>query len=448
MHDLRNHRPTSWGRRLLVACGLWCIVGLLGSATNAHAENWPGWRGPRGDGTSMEIQVPLHWNGATGENVRWKADVPGVGHSSPIIWDRHIFLTSCLEETGDRLLLCYNRDTGELNWQRTVLTCPLETRHSRNSCASGTPVTDGRTVWVSFLEVDGHTAPAINVDGPRDCTPGRIVVAAYDFAGGNLWRASPGDFASVHGFCSSPILYDNLLIINGDHDGESYLAALDQQTGATVWKTPRRHRTRSYVTPIIRDIDGHDELVVSGSRCIAGFDPHDGRRLWNIEGPCEQFVASMVYDGDQFYMTAGFPTHHVMAIRPGGEGDVTHTHVAWHVRDAACYVPSPVVVGRYLIVADDRGTANCYDTTTGERFWRTRIGGNIGGSLIVAGGLVYITADDGTTTIIRPGPEFEQLARNELGEKVQSSPAVSEGALFQRGADHLFCIEEEEESSR
>ncbi len=411
--------------------------------SSVQAEDWPGWRGPRGDGTSHEVRVPIHWDGMTGENLAWKTRVPGVGHSSPIVWGDRVFLTSCLEDTGERVLLCFHRETGALTWQRTVVTCPLETKHTRNSYASGTPVTDGETVWVAFLEVDGHTSPAINVSSPRDCTPGRIVIAAYDFAGQQRWLASPGEFASVHGFCSCPVLYEGLVIVNGDHDGDSYLAALDRQTGETVWKTPRRHRTRSYVTPLIREIDGQDQLVLSGSRCIAGFDPHTGRRLWNIEGPCEQFVASMVYDGTRFYMAAGFPTHHVMAIRPGGTEDITDTHVAWHVTDAACYVPSPVVVDDFLIVADDRGTANCYDTATGERLWRSRIGRNIGSSLIVANGLVHITSDDGTTHIVRPGREYELVAENPLGEAVDASPAVADGALFLRGGAHLFCISDD-----
>ena len=172
----------------------------------------------------------------------------------------------------------------------------------------------------------------------------------------------------MHGFCSSPVLYEDLVIVNGDHDGDSYVVALKRNTGETVWKVPRRHKTRSYVTPIIRKIDGRTQMVFSGSLCIVSMDPRTGKQHWRIEGPTEQYVASLVYDGKLFYMTAGFPTHHVMAIRPDGSGDVTNSHVLWHVTNARCYVPAPVVVNGYLLIADDRGTANCFDHRDGRAF--------------------------------------------------------------------------------
>ena len=174
-----------------------------------------------------------------------------------------------------------------------------------------------------------------------------------------------------------PWLYKQLVLVNGDHDGQSYLAALNKETGEVVWKTPRVHGTRSYVTPLLREIDGKPQAVLTGSKRVAGFDPDNGKRLWWIEGPTEQFVASMVYDDRYFYLTAGFPTYHVMAIRPGGQDDVTESHVAWHVNDAKSYVPSPVVVGDLLFVADDRGIGHCFDTDT----WRALVARAAGVSL-------------------------------------------------------------------
>ncbi|MBW3543892.1 MAG: PQQ-like beta-propeller repeat protein, partial [Planctomycetes bacterium] len=178
---------------LLVAC----LIALSNSAT---AENWPGWRGPRGDGTSREQNIPIRWNAPAGENIAWKADVPGEGYASPIIWNDRIFLVSCLtqsaDEAKDRVLQCLDVGTGRLMWQQTVLTAPLETKHSQNSYASSTPATDGETVFVTFLEVDGSTIPAPNVGSARDVTPGRMVVAAYDFAGRRKWLARPGGFVS------------------------------------------------------------------------------------------------------------------------------------------------------------------------------------------------------------------------------------------------------------
>ncbi|REJ76769.1 MAG: serine/threonine protein kinase, partial [Planctomycetota bacterium] len=412
------------------------------STSLSHAENWPGWRGPRGDGTSLEGNPPLHWDAASGENIVWKAAIPGDGHSSPVIWNDRVFLVTCLPESEERVLLCLDSATGEMIWRETVLTCPLETLHHLNSRASGTPVTDGKTVYVAFLEVDGSTVPAPNVGSPREITPGRIVVAAYDFDGNRRWLVRIGDFVSAHGFCSCPVIFEDLLIINGDHDGDSYIAALDRETGEIVWKHPRANGIRSYVTPIIREIDGRTQMVLSGSEHVTSLDPRTGSTLWTIDGPTEQFVASMVFDGERFFMACGFPDYHVMAIDPTGAGDVTTTHVAWHSTEARCYVPSPVLAAGCLLVANDDGIAHCYDAATGEHLWRERMGRHYSASLISAAGLAYLTDDDGVTKIIRPGPEPEVLAENNVGEFCCASPAIAGGRLFIRTERHLFCIAE------
>ncbi|MDA0806680.1 MAG: PQQ-binding-like beta-propeller repeat protein [Planctomycetota bacterium] len=427
----------------VVVASLFCLL-----ASSVFAENWPGWRGPRGDGTSLEKNVPISWDGAEGRNVAWKVAIPGEGHASPTVWGDRIFVVSCLPETKSRVLISLDRRTGKQLWQKTVVESPLESKHSLNSFASSTPTTDGKLVYVAFLKVDGHTVPAPNVGKPRPITPGEMVVAAYDFEGNQQWMTKPGEFISAHGFCSCPVIFEDLLIVNGDHDGDSYVVALNRATGDTVWKTPRRHKTRSYVTPIIREINGRQQMVFSGSKCIVSLDPRTGKMLWNVEGPTEQYVASMVYDNEKFYMAAGFPTHHVMAVRPDGQGDVTDSHVSWHTQEVKCYVPSPVLVDKYLIVADDRGTANCFETTKGERLWQGRMGSHFSASLVTAGGLVYFQADDGTTRVVKPGPDMEIVSENELGERSYASPAISEGQLFIRGEKHLFCIGATQTASR
>ena len=261
---------------------LLCFV-LVAVGSQAVAENWPGWRGPRGDGTSLETNVPTSWDGESGENVAWKVAVPGVGHASPVIWQNRIFLVSCLEEEQERVLICLDRATGKTLWQKTVVKSILETKHRLNSHASGTPATDGKTVYVTFLAADGHEVPAPNVGKARPVTPGEMVVAAYDFDGNRLWEVKPGEFTSVHGFCSAPVIYRNLLIVNGDHDGTSYVVALDRFTGKTVWKTFREHKTRSYCTPIIRDVAGKTQMVMTGSKRIVSFDPLTGQQHWLVE---------------------------------------------------------------------------------------------------------------------------------------------------------------------
>ena len=219
------------------------------------------------------------------------------------------------------------------------------------------------------------------------------------------------------------------MIVNGDHDGDAYLVGLNRQNGETVWKTERENKTRSYCAPIIREIDGRTQMILSGSLCVASYDPHDGSRHWIIDGPTEQYVASLVYNGDLLFMTAGFPEHHMMAIRPDGRGNVTESHVVWHHRDGCSYVPSPIASqdGKYFLIVSDKGIASCLEAATGHRCWKERIGPHYSASLVVADGLVHFLSDEGITTIVRPGPEFEVVATNELGEECYASPAINGG---------------------
>lgn len=401
-------------------------------------ENWPGWRGASGDGISVEKGVPTQWSST--ENIAWKSAIPGEGHSSPVIWGDRVFITTCLSDREERVLLCLDRRTGKSVWQQVVLKSPLETIHPLNSRASGTPATDGEQIYVTFMRALGEEVPAPNVGTPRLITPGRIVVAAYNLDGTLNWKTEVGDFISAHGFSTCPVLYQDLVIFNGDHDGEGYLVAVDRKTGKQRWKTARENKTRSYVTPIIREIDGRTQLILSGSLSVASYDPANGERHWFINGPTEQFVASMVFDGEHLFVTGGFPEHHILAIRPDGRGNVTGTHIAWRTTRGAAYVPAPILSGPYLLVVADSGIASCFEAKTGERHWMERLPGGHSASPVSADGHVYFVSDQGVTSVIRPGPEFTRVATNEIGEPVTASPAISHGQIFLRSHRHLFCI--------
>ena len=427
--------PRRFARYVSVLIISWTLF-----SAQAFGENWPGWRGPRGDG-STATHIPLDWNGPSGKNIAWKTAIPGEGHSSPVVWGDNVLITTCIPDSGDRQLLCLERKTGRVRWQQSVLRSRLESKHALNSFASSTPSTDGELIYVSFLEVGDKQVLAPNVSSERLIYPGQMLVAAFDFAGNLRWIQRVGPFVSAHGFCSNPVLYQDLVILNGDHDGDSYLIALNRETGELVWKQSRRHQTRSYCTPLIREVDGTDQLVLCGSLCLAAFNPKNGKPIWNVEGPTEQFVASMVFDGSHFFAVGGYPTHHVISVDPTGRGDVSETHVRWHETNVRCYVPSPIVVKNFLIVADDRGTANCFDTKTGKRYWQSRMGRHYSGSLIGTESLAFLTDDDGVTKIIEVGEELKIIAENQLGERSYASPAVSDGQLFLRGKQHLFCIE-------
>lgn len=406
----------------------------------ATAENWPGWRGPRGDGSSTSQSLPLEWDAATGKNILWKTPIPGTGHASPIIWEDHVFIATCNIQTQSRQLIAIDRKSGKVLWNREVLKSRLEKKHSLNSFASSTPATDGKLIYVTFFEAEDREIPAPNVGGARNIFPGKMVAAAYDFEGNLKWLVKPGDFISAHGFSTCPVLYKNLVILNGDHDGQSYIIALNNKTGKTVWKTERKYGIRSYATPLLRNIDGEQHLVVSGSKRVVSLDPDTGQVRWIVEGPTEQFVASMVFDGSLFFVCAGFPTYHVMGIDPRGSGDVSDSHVKWHVTNVRCYVPSPVVIDDFLLVADDRGTANCFHTKDGTRLWQDRLGNHFSASLLKANGLAYLLADDGTMKVVKPGPVLQVVAENRLEEYCYASPAIAHDQLFIRGENHLFCI--------
>ncbi len=402
------------------------------------SENWPNWRGPSGDGISLEKGIPVKWSPT--ENIAWRVAIPGKGHSSPVVWGNKVFLTTCLPEKEQRLLLCLDQRTGKKLWQKVVLNSPLETIHPLNSRASGTPATDGQHVFVTFMKADDRKIPAPNVGTQRLITPGKIIVAAYDLDGEQKWKINVGDFISAHGFNTCPVLFEDLVIINGDHDGDAYLVALERKTGRERWRIERENKTRSYATPIIREIGGRTQMILSGSLCVASYDPHNGKRHWIVDGPTEQFVASMVYNGEYVFVTAGYPERHILAIRPDGSGNVTGTHVAWRTNRGAAYVPSPIFAGPYLLVVADSGIASCFNAKTGKRHWMERLPGGHSPSTVSADGLVYFTSDRGVTTIVRPGKMFNIIARNELGEQISASPVISQGQIFLRTHQHLYCI--------
>jgi outer membrane protein assembly factor BamB len=407
------------------------LFALLAFTAPAAAEEWPGWRGPRGDGTSLETGVPLQWS--PNENIRWKIAIPGKGHSSPIVWGDRVFVTTCLESSGERLLVCLDSRNGAERWRRTVLRTGLEQKHRLNSFASSTPVTDGRHVWVTFL------------DRPN------MVVVCYDVDGNEVWRRSPGTLTSVHGFCTSPVLYKELLILNGDQDGPAYIVALDKSTGREVWRADRPNRTRSYCTPILIESPsrpGVTQLVLSGSKCVAAYDADTGKLLWLHDGPTEQYVASLVYSDDMLFLTTGFPEFHLMGIRPDGSGNITGTpHVAWHIPHTenkngryASYVPSPLAYQGHFFVISDLGWLGCIEAKTGRRLWNERLGRHFSASPVLVEGHLLIPDDDGITRVVKASPKFELIRSNPLGDECYASPAVAHGCLFVRTAHDLWCI--------
>jgi len=404
-------------RNRIVAAALGMVV-LAGVVA---AEDWPAWRGPRSDGTVSDTGYPLNWTDK--QNVRWKTALPGRGHSSPVVSKGKVFVTGCVEADQKRVLYCIDCETGQILWERVVLVAPLERKHGENSFASATPATDGDRIYVAFL------------DYPQ------LRIYCYDYDGKKLWERNPGEFHSQHGFCSSPMLYKNLVIVNGDQDAKAYIVAFDKNTGEEKWRTDRPNRTRSYCPPVVIDAAGKKQLVLTGSKCVASYDPETGKQFWIIDGPTEQFVSSMVLHDGVLLMTAGYPVHWVMAINPSGSGNVTKSHVRWSKKNDGGYVPSPVALGGKLFLVDDDGSASCWDVKTGKQYWKEVLKKRRHhASAVAADDRIYFTDDDGITRVVKADAEYELIATNPLGEKVFSSLAFSDRRIFIRGEKHLWCI--------
>jgi outer membrane protein assembly factor BamB len=392
-------------------------------AAAARAENWPGWRGPDRSGVSSERDLPLRWSATDG--VLWKTPLPGQGISSPVIWDDAVVVTaSDGKDLATLHFICLDRDTGRQRWQRKLWgTAPTLYHAQKSNMASPVPVTDGKHVYALF--------------GTGD-------VFCVDMRGDLVWQRSLatefGKFENRFGHTSSPLLYRDMVVLQCDHYGESYLLAVDQKTGATRWKADRPGVWHSWASPQLVPANGGHEMVVCAAYKVDGFDALSGKHLWTVGNMQRECIPSPVVAHGRVYAVSG-PTGLSMAIRPGGRGDVTSTHVAWSNPRGAPFVPSPIVVGDYYYQIDDDGIATCLSAHSGERQWQKRFPGKYTASPIAGDGKIYFVNEAGDTLVIQVNLDrYAELARNAIGEPVFATPAISQGRLFLRGEKHLYCI--------
>jgi outer membrane protein assembly factor BamB len=436
----------------VICCAL---VGLLlPSIVKASGtdSNWPQWRGPDGLGISLETNAPLEWSAE--QNVEWKTPIGGRGHSSPIVWNDKIFLTSSVEGPAvpgakavkhvdgkeeflhpDSVgadhsyalkLLCLNRESGKILWEKTAYEGTLyDNRHKKNTYASPTPVTDGQFVYVYF---------------------GTEGVYCYDFEGSRIWKTVVGEVATLGmGVGTSPVLYEDLLILQCDEDnGEaSFIVALDKRNGQPTWKVFRKIQV-SWSTPIVIRTALRPELVTSGNETIISYDPTPGKELWHCKGLESNAVATPVTQGDTVYLSAGFPEKRTLAIRLGQSGDLTGTpNMLWRYEKGTAYVPSPILYERYLYLMTDKGILTCLDARTGQVQYdggRVPVPATFSASPVALDGKILITSEDGDTFVIKAGPAHEVVRTNSIGEPVYASPAIAHGKIFIRGEKHLYCI--------
>ena len=398
----------------------------------ARGEDWPWFRGPSRQGMSQEKGVPTQWSATS--NVRWKTPIPGAGWSSPIVFGNRLFLTTALDDGSSFHMICLDRLTGRVIWDKELTRQKAGHKQQYNSYATPTPATDGTRVYVPVCD-------------------GRILAVSLE--GKVEWTNSDFDYYySEHGLAVSPVLYENLLIVPFDWSSpppdtkvgwqvawdKAVILAVDKSTGKTRWRGSRGSSRIAHVTPQIVKVDGQDQLVSGAGNVIQGFDPKTGERLWTVSSPGEGVVPSVVTGEGLVFTASGFGESRICAVRLGGRGDVTKTHTVWESREDVPKMSSMLYVSSRLYLATETGVAKCFKAATGEVLWRERLGAKFSASPVWADGKIYFLAENGKMTVVEDGPTFKMVAQNELGEKCCASPAISQGNLFIRTDKALYCI--------
>ena len=384
------------------------------------AGYWPRWRGPSGQGIVSGAGYPDRWSAT--DNVVWRTPIAGRGNSSPIVWGDRIFLTAGRSGGRELYVLAYSRADGSLLWETDVAPGDAERVHQKNGPASATPTTDGERVYVSM--------------GSRG-------LVALDLDGNILWHTEVGRIDNYHGPAGSPLLHGDRLFIYQDQQPAGFVAAYDTATGDEVWRTARE-ATVGWGTPVLIRAGGREELVVSSSRTVNSYDPATGAELWRCEGNNFEVIPTPVVEAGLVFCTSGRagPT---LAIRPGGSGNVTDSHLAWTTARGSPFVPSPLAIdGRLYTINDMASIVTAFRAATGEVLWQGRLGRAVregfSASPIYVDGKVFFTNDDGTTFVLRAGDEFDLLHTNDIGARTLASPALVDGYWYMRTEDALLAV--------
>ena len=392
-------------------------------------NNWPEFRGPLTNGHSDAQGLPLNWSES--ENVKWKTHIHGRAWSSPVVWGNQIWMTTATEDGKKMYAVCVARDSGKII--HDILLFENEKPrfcHKFNSYASPTPAIEGGRVYIHF---------------------GSYGTVCLDTADGKtIWTRRDLPCNHFRGPGSSPILFENMLIVHFDGFDFQYVVALDKEDGKDVWKTDRDidygttngDFMKAYSTPIVIDVNGKKQLISPAAKATVAYDPHSGKELWKIYYKQHSISTRPLWGHGLLFISTGFGKAEMFAMRPDGKGDVTETNVAWKQTKGIGSKPSPLLIGDHLFVIHDTGTASCLHAQTGQQVWQHRIGGNYSASPVFADGRIYFFSQDGKSTVIAPKKEYEELAVNQLDDGFMASPAVSGKSLILRTRTHLYRIEE------
>ncbi|MCH2211223.1 MAG: PQQ-binding-like beta-propeller repeat protein [Fuerstiella sp.] len=392
----------------------------LAFTTNVSAANWPAWRGPRGDGITSEQSLPVRWSST--QNILWRTPLPAAGNSTPIVWDGRVFVTCPIKDGKLRRLLCFDRATGAELWRYDVPYAEEETWHPDNPFCTASPTTDGERVYASF---------------------GSAGIIACSFDGELVWHRSPGRLAHEFGLATTCVLYRDLLIVYRGPGEPTHIIAVDKRTGRTVWDRPERAKNHgmfgSYSVPLIVPVGDHDEMVLTLPDELKAFNPLNGKPLWRCAG-LGPAIHAMPAAGDGIVFGLGGVPGGILAVRTGGLGDVTGTHRLWEDHGNQRRIGSAVCHGGFLYVADASGIARCLNARTGEVVARRRLAGRLWGSVVLSTDRLYFSNTDGNVFVLSADTDLRRIAHNRIDEEMKASLAPSDGQLFIRTWEHLYCI--------
>ena len=390
------------------------------------ATDWPWWRGPTRNGVADDAPVPTQLDT---QRASWKANVPGRGHSSPVVVGQRVILTTADEKQQIHSVLAFDRSTGKSLWQTEVSRGGFPARnHPKNTEASPTAACDGERLFVTFFH---HK---------------QIEVAALDLDGKILWKKVAGPFNPQkfeYGYAPSPLIYADTVIIAGEYDGDGFLVALDRKTGAEKWRTPRPNNL-TFSSPVVAHVAGKEQLLISGAEKISSYNPATGKPLWSAPGTTHATCGTMIWNGDVVFASGGYPKPETIAIRADGSGKVL-----WK-NNQKCYEQSMIEVAGHVYALTDNGVLFCWRNSDGQEMWKQRLAGPVSASPVLAGGNIYWANEAGTLYVFHPNPDrYEEVAENKVGDESFASPAACGGQIFLRVAHHtgnkrqeiLYCFE-------
>jgi outer membrane protein assembly factor BamB len=432
------------------------ILSFIAGGSVAAAD-WPHWRGPQGTGATSESNLPVRWSAS--ENVAWKAPIGGLGVSTPIVSGDRVFVTSQVgagvRRAGNHPRLVQGGNAAEAGERELGASRKPASGDAASFLVESFSRTDGRRLWQYTLEAQGEL-PGVhdkhNLASPSPVTDGQMVYAwfgtgqlvALDMNGKPVWQRHLGKeispFDVIWGHSSSPALFEDLLILLCDHEPASYLLAVDKKTGKERWRADRGKGRMSYSTPLVVNTPGGPELIVNSSERVDAYDPRTGTLLWFTGGTNRFPIPMPVFHDGLIYMSRGYRSGPYMAIRPGGRGDISKSHVVWEAGTGAPYISSLVYDAGLIYMATDVGAITVVDAKTGERVSQQRVDGIFSASPVAADGKIYFVSETGETIVMQSGRTPTVLSRNALGERAVASPAISNGQIFIRTDDHVFCI--------